>query len=268
MRRGIIALAVCYALLAHLAVERGSAPLAVACLALLAAIVLAPGMVRGSGAAWALAIVVGAGLALAASRKWVWLPLYVPSVSGDAFMAWVFGHTLAAGRVPLIERMARRLRGAADAPIEPEVVRYARSLTLAWAVLFGALGAISLALALCAAPNGVLPLLGFTPPLTVPQAVWSGFANLAEYGIVAGFFVIEYAYRRRRFPQQPHAKLFDFVRRLAAIAPGLVEIGPRRRFPGVREKAPGGRETHGPSEARISHETYTARAGSMKRAAE
>jgi uncharacterized membrane protein len=265
----VIALAACYALLAHLAVETGSARLTAACLALLAAVVLARGMAHGSRIAWALAIVAGAGLALAASRKWVWLPLYLPSVSSDAIMAWVFGHTLAADRVPLIERMARRLRGAAEEPVEPEVARYARSLTLAWTVLFAVLGLISLVLALCAEPNGVLWLLGLAPPVEVPQSDWSWFANIGEYGIVAGFFMVEYAYRRRRFPEQPYEGFADFVRRLAAMAPTLIERGPRRAGSGSRRAARGTREMAPVADgAQGSHDTSRGREVSMKSVSE
>lgn len=215
-----VALAVCGVVLAHLAVETASPALTVACLASLAGVLLGPGMARGSPRAWAAALAAGCALALAAFRKWVWLPLYVPSVAGDAFAAWVFGHSLAAGRVPLIERMVRRLHATND-PVGAEISSYARRLTAAWAVLFGLLGAVSLALALCAVPNGILMLLGLTPPLTVSQTAWSWFANLGEYVLAAGFFAGEYAYRRRRFPQQPYSSFMDFARRVAAVAPSV-----------------------------------------------
>lgn len=239
MRGAVIAFAAGYVVLAHLAVETTSPALTVASLALLAVPALAPKLARGSLAAWGVAILTCAALALLASRKWVWLPLYAPSVCGDAFMAWVFGHTLAAGRIPLIERMVRRLHGAPDEPVQPDIARYARSLTAAWAVLFAALGTISLALALCAEPNGILPLLDVVPPVSVPQSAWSWFANVAEYGIAAGFFIAEYLYRRRRFPQQPYSGLVDFTRRLGAIAPRLIGDNRVAGSPGRSDRAPG-----------------------------
>ncbi|HEY2592081.1 MAG TPA: hypothetical protein VGI35_10865, partial [Steroidobacteraceae bacterium] len=166
-------------------------------------------------------------LAIMASRRWIWLSLYLPPVLGDVFGAWLFGHTLASGRTPLIERVVRHLYGAPDRPLELAIARYARRLTFAWSLLFGLLGATGLALALCAVPNGVLILLGFTPPLTVPQTAWSWFANVAAYGIAAGFFVLEYAYRRTRFPQQPQNSFLEFVRALLAIAPNVIEFQSR-----------------------------------------
>jgi hypothetical protein len=56
----------------------------------------------------------------------------------------------------------------------------------------------------------------------VPLGWWSLFANLIGYLLVAAFFLIEYAYRGRRFPQQPYRNLFDFLRRMLAALPELV----------------------------------------------
>ncbi len=98
MSGSLIALAACCTLLAHLAVETASPALTVASLAAAAALVLIPGMARGSPRAW----------------------------------------------------MAPLLAGGA------------------------------LALACCSVPDGVLTLLGLTPPLAVPQTLWSWFANVAS----------------------------------------------------------------------------------------
>ena len=45
--------------------------------------------------------------------------------------------------------------------------------------------------------------------------------------IVVAFFAVEYAYRRRRFPQQPYRNMLEFVQRLLASLPGLVGRAPR-----------------------------------------
>jgi uncharacterized membrane protein len=90
------------------------------------------------------------------------------------------------------------------------VLAYARHLTQAWAVLFIGLAATNLLLAIFAEPE-----------------VWSLFANLIAYVIVLVFFVAEYAYRRRRFPQQPYRNMFEFVQRVLANWPALVGRAPR-----------------------------------------
>ena len=47
------------------------------------------------------------------------------------------------------------------------------------------------------------------------------FANVFNYAIVGVFFIIEYTYRRQRFPRQPYRNVIDFVRRFIAAGPQL-----------------------------------------------
>ncbi|HTT03057.1 MAG TPA: hypothetical protein VMG11_13315 [Steroidobacteraceae bacterium] len=227
MRRLTAILAVCYPLLVHAAVITRSPALTAASLAWLSALILLPALARGNALAWFAAVAAGAAAALAPlmRQSWMWLPLYAPSVLADFFGAWIFGHTLTAGRVPLISRLVRLLHPP-DQVIEPVVLLYARNLTLAWAVLLLALGVANLVLACCAAPDGVLLLLGVPPPFTVAQRTWSLFANVLEYVIVVAFFVIEYGYRQRRFPQQPYPNMIEFMRRMLAVAPRAVAWRP------------------------------------------
>jgi uncharacterized membrane protein len=230
----VIGLAVGYPLLVHAAVVTRNQALTAACLGWLALLVLLPALMRGNPAAWLAAAAAVVTIALILRGRWIWLPLYAPSILADFFVAWVFGHTLASGRVPLIERLARLVH-APDDPLDPAVVPYARRLTLCWAILLALLGVVSLVLALFAVPDGILMLIGRRPLLGIPQRTWSLYANFVEYLIVGGFFVAEYAYRRRRFPEQPFASFFDFVRRMIAVAPEA--FGARRPAASAREQA-------------------------------
>lgn len=72
-----------------------------------------------------------------------------------------------------------------------------------------------------AEPDGLLRAGGLHPPLSVTHELWSLFTNLLECVLVAAFFVIEYAYRRHRFPRQPYRNMFDFVRRIATAMPPI-----------------------------------------------
>ena len=63
---------------------------------------------------------------------------------------------------------------------------------------------------------------GVEPPVRVSQEAWSLFANVIGYLLVAAFFVIEYAYRRQRFPRQPYRNILDFLIRVLAAMPRLV----------------------------------------------
>jgi len=221
VRRVVVVMAVCYPLLVHAAVVTCSPMLTALSLGWLLALMLLPALARRNLLAWVAACIAAAALAWLSHQPWLWLPLYAPSVLADLFAAWLFGHTLAAGRVPLIERLVRLLHPPEE-QLLPGVPEYAHRLTLAWSVLFVALALISLLLACVAQPSGVLLLLGVAPPFTVPQQWWSLFANFIEYLIAAGFFAVEYVYRRHRFPQQPYVNMVDFVRRAVAVAPEVM----------------------------------------------
>ena len=80
-----------------------------------------------------------------------------------------------------------------------------------WTALLVVLAVINAALALCADPDGLLLTFGVQPAVTVPLNLWSLFANVLNYLLVAALFVGEFAYRRRRFPQQPYRGLLDFT---------------------------------------------------------
>jgi uncharacterized membrane protein len=111
---------------------------------------------------------------------------FAQHVGTNALLAWVFGHTLAAGSTPLVVTFARMVHP--DLP--PEIETYARKVTLAWTVFF---------LLTCV----ISAVLFFAAPL----AVWSAFAVLLQWPSVAAFFVGEYLLRRRLFSQFDHASL-------------------------------------------------------------
>jgi uncharacterized membrane protein len=208
-RQVTTACAFAYPLVAHLAVARSSARLTIAAIALLALSALLRSLIEGRLAAWlTVPVVIGACWWLVRSSMNV-LPLYVPPVLVPAFLAWIFGQTLLPGRTPLIEQLVHLLHGPEEVPEDAALV-YARRLTLAWTVLFVGLAATNLLLAVFAEPEQ-----------------WSLFANLIAYVIVVVFFAVEYAYRRRRFPQQPYRNILEFVQRLLASLPALVGRAPR-----------------------------------------
>ena len=111
---------------------------------------------------------------------------FAQHVGTNALLAWVFGHTLAAGATPLVVTFARMAHPVLPAEIEA----YARKVTVAWTVFFLVTCAISV-------------LLFFAAPLSV----WSTFAVLLQWPSVAAFFVGEYVLRRRLFRQFDHVSL-------------------------------------------------------------
>ena len=116
-----------------------------------------------------------------------------------------------------------RILHANAEPPEESVWAYARRLTVVWTMLFVTLSLTNLTLAALAEPDGLLLANGVQPPITVPQEWWSLFANVLDYVLVALFFMVEYAYRRHRFPQQPFRNFFDFMRQAGAAMPKLLK---------------------------------------------
>jgi uncharacterized membrane protein len=215
-------LSLSYPLMAHLAVAYDSVPLTLFALGTLCFVILAPALLRGRWPAWLCVPVVVLLCTWTARSNLSVLPLFLPPVLVPAFMAWVFGHTLTRDSVPLIERLIRLLHRD-DAEIDPVVFVYARKLTRAWTLLFASIATINFGLATIARPDGLLLAGGLTPPFTVPLEAWSIFANLMDPLLIASFFLLEYAYRRLRFPEQPYRNFFDFLRRVVAISPRLME---------------------------------------------
>lgn len=211
-------LAVAYPFLAHAATLRQDGVLAALALFDVALIVLIAPLARRRGWAWTLLLVVGAGLALLAQSQHALLPLLLMPVTFVGLIAYLFGRTLLPGRVPLISKILAAIEGKAASALAPELQRYTRSLTLAWTVLLAALAVIDGLLALIAVPGGLLDSIGVVPPVTVSRVQWSWFANLLDYGIVGGFFVLEYLYRKRRFPGR-YRNFLDFMRKMAALGP-------------------------------------------------
>src|SRR5262245_19313721 len=125
LRPLMIALAIAFPLVAHAAVMSRSGSLTITSLAVLALLVMLPRLARGSVATWcAVPAVIGALILLWRVHA-AWLPLYATPVLMTFAVAWLFGHTLVPGEVPLVERLTRVLH-AGDIP--PAICRYARKV--------------------------------------------------------------------------------------------------------------------------------------------
>jgi len=235
----IVLLGLSYPLLAHVAALSGRPGLIAASIGWLLVLALLPGLQRRSPAAWAVLAAGLAGLYAIAGSTAPRLLQFLPPILMIGFMAWVFGATLWRGRTPLIEGIIRALNGPEDR-LDDEVLGYARRLTGVWTALLVMLTIINTALALCAEPGGLLITFGVRPVVTVPLDVWSLFANLLNYLLVAALFVIEFAYRRRRFPQQPYRGLIDFTRRVAGVGVTFRNMSARSdAVPGAGPGSPG-----------------------------
>jgi uncharacterized membrane protein len=211
----LLLLGASYPLLAHVAALTGRPALIAASLGLLVVLVLLPALRNGRALAWILLAAAACGLSLAVASGQALPLLMLPPVLLNGFMAWLFGRTLRDGRMPLIERAARAMRGP-GAVLADEVVAYARGVTQAWTALFVVLAIVNLALAALARPGGLLLAAGIDPGVSVPLGAWSLFANVLSYVFIGALFAIEFVVRGRRFPHQPYRGAVEFMRRLTA----------------------------------------------------
>src|SRR5262245_16873670 len=191
----VAALLVALPIATHLlTVDESVRPIAVA-VGWVTSIAIALGLARGFRVtALETAAVVGAiGAAwyLSAGARYA---IFVPPVAINALLLWLFGRTLVPGREPLVSSIARLVRGE----LAPELARYTRCVTWAWCVFFAVMAGISICLAAYA-----------------PLAVWSLFANVLVYPLVALMLVAEYAYRRLRFPDYQHFPPLAVLKRIA-----------------------------------------------------
>jgi uncharacterized membrane protein len=216
-----VALLLAYPLLTHLASARDDAAWAVLAMAdLVLLMLLAPLLQRRP---WALLVLAACLLALwrLSLSRYASLPLLLPPVVFLGLAGWFFGRTLRPGRVPLITQMVRALHGQAGLPMTPDLYRYARRLTVLWAVVLALLALVNLLLALAAVPGGLLAQFGYQPPLAVTDEQWSWFANFLTYGVVGGLFCGEYLWRKRVFPQRPYRNFFQFLQQMAQLGPAF-----------------------------------------------
>ena len=214
-------LAIGYPLLLLAGIVRDVNMLRYAGLAALIIAVFLPGLVAGRARAW-----LGAAASVTAClwlgrRGAGMLPLLLAPVLIPASIGWIFARTLRRGRVPLVEQIVRHLH-AESGPVDPGRTRYARRLTLACTVLLASLALVNAVLGAFVSPGGLLDLVGIHSTLAVPASFWAAWTGVAGYLVVAVFFTAEYAYRQRRFPDQPYDGFVDFLRRTAAAAPSLV----------------------------------------------
>jgi uncharacterized membrane protein len=197
---------------------RHDEPLAVGALAILLLLMLVSPLAQRRLWAWATLAAGAVALAWLARSAYTQVPLLLVPTAFIALVAFVFGRSLGGGRTPLISKIVTALEG--ESPPPPDLLRYTRRLTAAWAWALALLALVNLVLSLIAVPDGLLAQFGVHSPLTVTQAQWSWFANVFNYGIIGGFFAIEFVIRKRRFPGRYH-NFIDFLRRLRSLGPAF-----------------------------------------------
>lgn len=215
-----VMLVLLYPLLAHMAAVADDPRLAAVALGDILLVLLLDGLLARRARPLLLMLLAIPGLLLLSRTPVVMLPLLLMPALLLATVSLGFARTLRAGRTPLIASIVEMLEGDDAGNLPAPLRRYTRGLTLAWAVLLAGLALVNAGLALCAVPGGVLASVGVTPAFTVTKLQWSWFANGFNYGIVALFFVVEFAYRRKCFPERIHG-FRHFTSRLVRMGPSF-----------------------------------------------
>jgi uncharacterized membrane protein len=157
------------------------------------AALLVAARIAGAGAAGTALLLAAFAVAWLAARD-TDLGLYFAPVATWLVLLALFARTLLPGREPLVARVARICH---DAPLPPDMARYARGATVAWSLFFATIaGALALGAAL------------------LPLETWSLAANVGAAPLVAAMFAAEYAVRVRRFPGFPHVHPLAMAARL------------------------------------------------------
>lgn len=182
-----------YPLLAHLATLIRSQTLAWLALIVFFAVPLLPKLKARSAYAWLAMLAVAAALYGCARAGWAHLLMYLPPILIPSAALWAFARSLRPGETPLVTRIATQIRG----PLPDELRRYTRSVTQGWVGLLAALALGSLLLAVFASPE-----------------LWSLMTNIVLYLLLGAVFLLEYAYRRRRFRHLEHEGFGRMVRAL------------------------------------------------------
>ena len=136
----------------------------------------------------ACALLYGVSGWLVAHYSWIFLLQHAGTYT---LLCIAFGRTLQGGQTPMISRFARVVHGT----LSPPLVRYTRSVTVAWTCYFGGVAALSLLLFSLA---------------SVP--VWSVFANLLSTPLLMLMFAGEYAVRWFVLPAADRAGPLEAIR--------------------------------------------------------
>jgi uncharacterized membrane protein len=120
---------------------------------------------------------------------------FIQNVAINTALAFVFGRTLTGGRQPLVTLVAAMVHEE----MSPELNRYTRQVTVAWALFFVACALVSAGLFFFA-----------------PIETWSVFANILSLPLMGLMFLVENEVRKRTLPKRDQVGLVGTVRAVRA----------------------------------------------------
>ncbi len=133
-------------------------------------------------------------------KHFEWLCL-VPNILVNASLFLLFARTLVGNKTALITQLALKVHSQMPGGLPAPIRAYTRLLTYVWSAFF---------------------LLSIVASLVfyffVSFAAWSLFSNVYALPIMLAVFVLEYLYRRLRFPWFEHVPIMAGVRAFTALA--------------------------------------------------
>lgn len=183
-----------YVVLVHLSIVLGRPALAGVALVVLGAAFLQRPLAARRPLAWAGLALIALASAWTVRQGVTLYALYLPPILLPLAMLGWWAGSLRPGRVPFVTRIATAIRG----PLSPDYAAYTRGVTQLWVLVFAALAAAGIGLALWA-----------------PAEIWSLFTNFLNTAFIGLVFLFEYLYRRVRFRHLEHPGFFHFIRQVA-----------------------------------------------------
>lgn len=217
----VVPLAIAYPLLAIAGRLAHVTALSVAAILALATALFLPLLLARRTGAWIAWCAIVAGFVALAVAGLASLVLNGVPIIINAFLAWLFGRTLLAGRTPLIAQVIKVIEEPGRLGL-PGVARYARRLTVFWTLFLGSQALVLLVVLGCAVPGGMLEAVGMAPPFKIPARWAMTYAHAGCYALILVSFVGEYVFRRIHLRHLPHGTLRQFATRMMENWPRLL----------------------------------------------
>lgn len=188
-----VVLFVSYPLLAHLGVLLAQPALQAAALCCLFAGVFYAPLGQRRGAYWLAFLTYAAVVILVTGLGGGVYALYLPPLALTGLACAGFARSLQTGQTPLITRIAETVHGTLNDTFRV----HTRRVTAIWAAVLGVLWLITLILT-----------------LTEQRVWWSWLTNVINYLVLGGLFLLDYLYRRWRYPDHDREGFIGHIRQV------------------------------------------------------
>lgn len=185
-----------YLLCCHFAITRDEPQLQLIAVILLSVGLIVRGLLDNNLVSWGVVICLMLGALAINTLGMLRFVLYLPPILLPLLLWAVFFRSLRPGETPMITAIAQEIRG----PLSAELYQYTRTITAIWSAFF----------LLLTLESALLPSLA-------SAEIWSLFTNCLNYLLIALLFVVEFAYRKRRFRDLEHKSFWQYLGSLSQV---------------------------------------------------